>query len=382
MSDWTFALQASALSLSVLWLLLGLRGRRQRSAMEWVWLLFCASAAMFSLKRLAAEELGAAQYLVGLGACFTCNAFWLVARGMFRPQRDAIGQLPLVFAAVIAGLLMLRQLLQFGGAIGLWSPDASTRMAAALGELTGMLGSTVLVLAFWEGVRGWSAVSRAERRVRIWYLAAYGGCVLGTSALARLFGPAGQVEAETLLESVALLAILFVAQALVWWRLRHPLVVEVHEPDAPTALAVRQSAVVEAPAAVSTPIRSDERDLAARLEAMVRERRLYLEPELKLVHLAQALDVSEYRISRAITGALGERNINRWLHQWRVRHAQQLLRAPGQKTRSVLEIALESGFASLGPFNRAFKELTGVTPGAYRAGNDRPLVEDRIALDA
>jgi AraC-like DNA-binding protein len=33
----------------------------------------------------------------------------------------------------------------------------------------------------------------------------------------------------------------------------------------------------------------------------------------------------------------------------------------------VLEISAESGFASLGPFNRAFKAATGCTPTAYRS---------------
>jgi AraC-like DNA-binding protein len=32
----------------------------------------------------------------------------------------------------------------------------------------------------------------------------------------------------------------------------------------------------------------------------------------------------------------------------------------------VLTIALDLGYASLGPFNRAFKEMTGITPTAYR----------------
>ena len=32
----------------------------------------------------------------------------------------------------------------------------------------------------------------------------------------------------------------------------------------------------------------------------------------------------------------------------------------------ILTIALDSGFQSLGPFNRAFKAETGMTPSAYR----------------
>jgi len=32
----------------------------------------------------------------------------------------------------------------------------------------------------------------------------------------------------------------------------------------------------------------------------------------------------------------------------------------------VITIAMDAGFQSLGPFNRAFKETTGVTPTEYR----------------
>ena len=34
----------------------------------------------------------------------------------------------------------------------------------------------------------------------------------------------------------------------------------------------------------------------------------------------------------------------------------------------ILTIALDAGFGSLGPFNRAFKDAEGMTPSAYRAG--------------
>jgi AraC-like DNA-binding protein len=37
---------------------------------------------------------------------------------------------------------------------------------------------------------------------------------------------------------------------------------------------------------------------------------------------------------------------------------------------------MDCGFGSIGPFNRAFKEDTGVTPGAYRAGQ-RPAEAPR-----
>ncbi|MEM8546929.1 MAG: helix-turn-helix domain-containing protein [Pseudomonadota bacterium] len=40
--------------------------------------------------------------------------------------------------------------------------------------------------------------------------------------------------------------------------------------------------------------------------------------------------------------------------------------APEHADESILAVAMDSGFASLGPFNRAFKQDTGVTPSQFR----------------
>lgn len=42
---------------------------------------------------------------------------------------------------------------------------------------------------------------------------------------------------------------------------------------------------------------------------------------------------------------------------------------PDQAEVAVLTVALDAGFSSLGPFNRAFKAETGLTPTDYRRLN-------------
>ena len=44
----------------------------------------------------------------------------------------------------------------------------------------------------------------------------------------------------------------------------------------------------------------------------------------------------------------------------------ELLADPAQVRKPVLTIALDLGYGSLGPFNRAFKLETGLTPTEYR----------------
>jgi AraC-like DNA-binding protein len=60
-----------------------------------------------------------------------------------------------------------------------------------------------------------------------------------------------------------------------------------------------------------------------------------------------------------------------------VRAARQILADPAQKQLGVAEIAYRLGYASLGPFNRAFKEIVGQTPTEYRkAAQEREIVAD------
>ncbi|WP_366140325.1 AraC family transcriptional regulator [uncultured Umboniibacter sp.] len=45
--------------------------------------------------------------------------------------------------------------------------------------------------------------------------------------------------------------------------------------------------------------------------------------------------------------------------------------APNHAHQSISTIAFDCGYNSIGPFNRAFKELTGFTPKAYRESQSR-----------
>ena len=48
------------------------------------------------------------------------------------------------------------------------------------------------------------------------------------------------------------------------------------------------------------------------------------------------------------------------------KEAEAALGDPAQAAVPILTIALDAGFGSIGPFNRAFKAHTGVTPSEYR----------------
>ncbi|MFZ5669012.1 MAG: helix-turn-helix domain-containing protein [Pseudomonadota bacterium] len=108
--------------------------------------------------------------------------------------------------------------------------------------------------------------------------------------------------------------------------------------------------------------------LAARLDQMMREDRLYRQEGLSIAALALRLGVPEYRLRRLINRRLGHRNFAAFLNQWRIGEARAALLDPSQREVPISTIALDAGFRSLGPFNRAFRAATGVTPTEFRAG--------------
>lgn len=106
--------------------------------------------------------------------------------------------------------------------------------------------------------------------------------------------------------------------------------------------------------------------LLARLNAAMHEDEVFREPSLTIGALADRLGVHEYQLRRVINQGLGFRNFNVYLNGFRIGAVQRALSDPAQRDATILKLALAAGYQSLGPFNRAFKEATGMTPTAYR----------------
>lgn len=107
--------------------------------------------------------------------------------------------------------------------------------------------------------------------------------------------------------------------------------------------------------------------LQALLRAMEQEK-LYHEEGLTIGMLAERLAVQEYRLRRLINRHLGYRNFNAFLNHYRIEAARTQLADITLARIPVLTIAMDLGYRSLSPFNKAFKEITGITPTEYRRG--------------
>jgi AraC-like DNA-binding protein len=94
--------------------------------------------------------------------------------------------------------------------------------------------------------------------------------------------------------------------------------------------------------------------------------RSYRQEGLAIGALAARLDVPEHRLRQAINEGLGHRNFNAFLNRYRIEDARLALSDVTQRDVPVLTIAMDAGFQSIGPFNRAFKAETGMTPTEFR----------------
>jgi AraC-like DNA-binding protein len=90
------------------------------------------------------------------------------------------------------------------------------------------------------------------------------------------------------------------------------------------------------------------------------------QPSLTLAETAKRLALPEYRLRRLINQHLEFRNFPDLVNAQRIAQAKQLLADPEQDSEQISSIAFDLGFASLGPFNRAFKAATNLSPREWR----------------
>jgi len=109
-----------------------------------------------------------------------------------------------------------------------------------------------------------------------------------------------------------------------------------------------------------------DQKLVDALMRLMADERIYRHDNVTIGMLATRLAIPEYRLRRLINQRLGYRNFNVFLNEHRIAEAKAALADPSQAEVPVITIAMDAGFQSLGPFNRAFKADTGITPTEYR----------------
>ena len=119
------------------------------------------------------------------------------------------------------------------------------------------------------------------------------------------------------------------------------------------------------PAPADSRVAAADRHLAGALGTAMAEG-VWREPGLTVGALAERLGAPEHRLRQVINQQLGYRNFAAFLNEHRIEAAKSALADPAQARRQILQIALDLGYGSIAPFNRAFRAAVGRTPTQYR----------------
>lgn len=109
-----------------------------------------------------------------------------------------------------------------------------------------------------------------------------------------------------------------------------------------------------------------EKQWLTSLETAMQEDKVYRRPEMTIKTLAGEMGIPEHLLRNLINQRLGYRNFRFYLNGFRLDEVAARLRSPEYDRTPVLTLALEAGFASITPFNRAFREKFGVSPTTFR----------------
>jgi AraC-like DNA-binding protein len=297
----------------------------------------CLSVAAFAVHSGGAESraLGPWIWIASLLSAGGTGYFWLFSVTLFDDQR--LAWIRLAPIALLTGIAAIGWSLPHSKAGGVWIVHNSLEVALVVHALASIVRSA----------RG--DLVEPRRRLRAPFLAAVGlyAVVLSSLEIAEALGIApawvGFAQAVTL-------TAISVSGAFVFLTAQPELF------DAPTPARAGQPDLADARA----------RGLLTKLEELMKDEQQWRREGLTIGALAASLGTPEHRLRRLINTGLGHRNFADFLNARRIEAAKRELADPAQLERSISEIAFGLGYASLGPFNRAFKEATGATPSAWR----------------
>ena len=266
--------------------------------------------------------------------------FWLFSRALFDDGFAPRAWHGLVWLAV-AGFSLVNCL---------WiAPAGYARLSIVAVNL---LALGFIGLAIAQMIVSWPAdLVEGRRRLRVFIVAA-AGIYGGINAFAQILAPQADAAAIATIANSAMLTLIVGTISVAMTR--------VAPADLfPAPIAASASAPVAAEAAA-------DRKLVDALMRLMADERIYRHDNVTIGLLATRLAIPEYRLRRLINQRLGYRNFNVFLNEHRIAEAKAALADPTQAEVPVITIAMDAGFQSLGPFNRAFKADTGVTPTEYR----------------
>lgn len=300
--------------------------------------LFLACVTGFALNSAPALNAGVAQFrpTVALAAS-TPGALWLFCAVLFEDRRVSLRTLAptLALLAITVTAMLI--------------PPPDCQPVWVLGDLARAAICLALLSVLWRGWRGDLVESR--RRLRgplLAIVALYAILQSWLSLSANLGAPVHGYGLDNSFAGAVILALFCLAGSAAF--LQAP----------PTLFTSPRRAA----GAVDDGLKAQDRLALDRLNALMRDGELWRREGLTIGDVAREVAVPEHRLRRLINAHLGHRNFAAFLNARRIEAAKAILSAASGTAISTL--AFDLGYASLGPFNRAFKDATGLTPSEFR----------------
>jgi len=135
-----------------------------------------------------------------------------------------------------------------------------------------------------------------------------------------------------------------------------------------TRLNLEALAIQVIPEQLSVVAAIDPRDADThkRLVHIMEEKREFAQHGLTIGKLASQLDIPEHQLRSLINRSMGYRNFSAFLNHYRLQDVKLALADPNNSRLPILSMALNAGFSSLAPFNKAFKSSFHMTPTDFR----------------
>lgn len=112
---------------------------------------------------------------------------------------------------------------------------------------------------------------------------------------------------------------------------------------------------------------ADVADIAARAGTYLTDQQAFLDPDISLSGVAEAIGVTRNQLSHVLNNVMAA-SFYDWVNGQRIAYVKSQMEAFGEtdaKAFSVVNAAMDAGFNSISGFYTAFKKHAGVTPTVY-----------------
>ena len=249
-----------------------------------------------------------------------------------------------------------------------------------IGAVHTALSLFCILLGVWHALAGRATdLVEGRRRLRVVYAVAIAFYTVLLVALDWLWPDSLSAAPLSLANAIGMMTLIFLFGALGFLRATgQPLVPAVARAGSTPSSTRSPDNELHTPPSSTGP----DAALLKVLYTLINHDKVYREQDLSVASLSQKLDIPQYRLRRLINQRLGHRNFSAFVNGYRLAEAETALGDPAQADVPILTIALDTGFGSIGPFNRAFKAHTGLTPTEYRRARLGGVQADEAVTDS